>query len=537
MPSSSLMPSFFPTRAVASKRGRYRQEFIILPVNNITFFNESEIVEIMDLFASYTPNFPIDPPEVVNTTCTFIEQGIFPPEEGSIEITTMLTMDYRCDFYSRNTFNITETYPAMYEAYMDANNASITMDVQMIAPQVVAVGPVLEIQTATPAPTISLGPSSTPTHLPTLTTSPSLLPSELPFPSQRIPSYPPTSSNGPTTLYPTILPSVPSKPTDSNVGLIAGVVIALGMMGMAGLVLFYRQLKQNRALLMAAQAGPMERTNNLKPGGNDVESSFFRGDEHTDAGVMPPRHSGSLISNRSLLSAGESGLGEESGDEMDGTKNLQDEFDQYKDHTLEQFRSNVEGNLTGFEGIMSAAVTKALMGDDDDNVDQSELLWGYDVNPSGAEIEASALCEVNDWIKRNESAPVERKRVFMKEVLNKMVTSVRFGILRADDASRAIHESAALLGLPLANVLPMTTVIVSGMRKTVDASEMTAVFGEFGDIDEAAVASGQRGFGIVRFRSTQSVDRAMRRYRGGEIVVQDVAIQMKVLTPSGQVES
>jgi hypothetical protein len=214
-----------------------------------------------------------------------------------------------------------------------------------------------------------------------------------------------------------------------------------------------------------------------------------------------------------------------------------DVFDQYKDQNLETMRSNVENNLSDFEGIMSAAVTKALMGDEDAQLDPDELLWGCRANPIAADVEASALCEVSDWLKRNESASDERKRWFMQDILNKMVASVRFGVLDADDASRTIHESAALLGLEIANDLPMTTVLVSGMRKKVERSEIVKALGEFGDIDTSAVSSGERGFGIIRFRNPKSVERALRRYRNAEIVVQDVAVQIKVLMPSGEVLS
>jgi hypothetical protein len=220
---------------------------------------------------------------------------------------------------------------------------------------------------------------------------------------------------------------------------------------------------------------------------------------------------------------------------VDEAKNLQDEFDQYKDQNLEELRANVEGNLSGFEGIMSAAVTKALMGDEDADLDSKELLWGCNEDPSGAEVEASVLVEVSDWLKRNDSSPAEQRRAFMQEILNKMVASVRCGVIAAEDASRTVHESAALLGLQLANDLPMTTIIISGMRKAVNASEIVKSLSEFGDIDKAAVASGKRGFGIVRFRHPKSVERAMRRYRTAEIVIEDVAVQMKVLMPSGEV--
>jgi hypothetical protein len=83
----------------------------------------------------------------------------------------------------------------------------------------------------------------------------------------------------------------------------------------------------------------------------------------------------------------------------------------------------------------------------------------------------------------------------MQEMLNKMVSSVRHGVLGPDDASRAIHECATLLNLQLASDLPVTTVIITGMRKTVIAADVIEAFREFGEIDDAAVASNQRGFG------------------------------------------
>jgi len=83
----------------------------------------------------------------------------------------------------------------------------------------------------------------------------------------------------------------------------------------------------------------------------------------------------------------------------------------------------------------------------------------------------------------------------MQETLNKMVSSVRHGFLGPEEASRSIHECAALLGLQLAAEIPVTTLIITGMRKTVTAEDMLEAFAEFGEISEAAVASNQRGFG------------------------------------------
>merc|ERR1712025_453310 len=99
-----------------------------------------------------------------------------------------------------------------------------------------------------------------------------------------------------------------------------------------------------------------------------------------------------------------------------------------------------------------------------------------------------------------------------QDMLNKMVASVRHGILEPDDAARAIHECAALLNLPLASNLPKTAVIVSGMPKTVKIEDVVEAFREFGDIATAALASNQRGFGIVRFKSPKSADRALKKH-------------------------
>jgi RNA recognition motif-containing protein len=110
-----------------------------------------------------------------------------------------------------------------------------------------------------------------------------------------------------------------------------------------------------------------------------------------------------------------------------------------------------------------------------------------------------------------------------------MVLCVRQNIVGPDDASRMIHESAALLQLQLSNDLPVSTVILSGMRKTVNSQDVIEAFRKFGPIEAAAVASKQRGFGIVRFKNKKSVEHVLRKFQIGEIVVQDVAVQVKAL--------
>lgn len=119
----------------------------------------------------------------------------------------------------------------------------------------------------------------------------------------------------------------------------------------------------------------------------------------------------------------------------------------------------------------------------------------------------------------------------MQDTLNNMVSNVRRGIISPEDGTRIIHGAAAILGLQLEVNIPETTLIVTGMRKKATKKDMVEAFREFGEIEDAAVSSNSRGFGLVRYRSPKSVQRAMNRFRTGEIVVQDVAIMIKVLKP------
>ena len=93
----------------------------------------------------------------------------------------------------------------------------------------------------------------------------------------------------------------------------------------------------------------------------------------------------------------------------------------------------------------------------------------------------------------------------MQEMLDKMVASVRHGILGPNDASRAIHECAAMLDLQLASDLPINSVVVTGLRKTASAANVTDAFREFGEIEDAAVASCKRGFGTWYLQFPQNL--------------------------------
>jgi hypothetical protein len=189
---------------------------------------------------------------------------------------------------------------------------------------------------------------------------------------------------------------------------------------LVGLLFYYRKRRLVRELQYQSNAAGSRKTSqdenkwedDSKRQG-DFESGFqgssFPGKTGpVSGGVVSP--SESLVSNRSLLSAGNSLTGD-SGDEVDATHGLADEFDQYTDQNLEKMRAGVEGNLTGFDGMMSQALTHALIDEDDANIEPKELLWGGSGQLIGTEIEASALGEVTDWLKRKETRSDEERYV------------------------------------------------------------------------------------------------------------------------------
>lgn len=90
----------------------------------------------------------------------------------------------------------------------------------------------------------------------------------------------------------------------------------------------------------------------------------------------------------------------------------------------------------------------------------------------------------------------------MEDALNKMVAYVQQNIVGPDDASRTIHETAALLGLELEKEIPETTLIITGMRMKVLKKDVVDAFKEFGEIEDAAVARNSRGFGMLHFPNT-----------------------------------
>lgn len=179
--------------------------------------------------------------------------------------------------------------------------------------------------------------------------------------------------------------------------------------------MFYNRRKQLRELEFQAAAaagrlasesdkgeGTPNRLENLAVDTSDPYGYTPRSDD--EQGIISPNES--LLSNQSLISAGMS-LGEGSVDEADRTHNLADAFDQYKDQNLEKVRADVEERVIGSDSMMNQAMTLAFMGDDEIFAETRELITGEGADST--ELEADLLCEVNDFLKRNEFADLEER--------------------------------------------------------------------------------------------------------------------------------
>ena len=429
------------------------------------FFNETEQEGFERLMASYTEQFAPNSFQRVNSTCEILDQkssslptkltiapAPAPPERflraslfgygrnyssffwrRSLQGESVNTVSYRMSYQSLSD-NVSG-YPMEFELFINDNLDRVTNDLNELGINVTGTDLAARFFTQTAQPTTSAQPSGLPTMVPTISLAPSIPPSH--FPSL-LPSSSPTAlaSAVPSTLpSPTPTESPPTANSGANTTIIVVVVVIVASFIMIGLFIFYRRRKQLQEQQFHATAtsglntkhkrgdslnqtpGPMEGSWNAAVGKPLAQKTMLQtqdsraqyspdGRGPLGEGLISP--SESLVSNQSLLSAGNS-MGGDSGDEADTTQNLQDEFDQYKDQNLEKMRAEVEGNLTGFDGMMSQALTKALMDDEEINVEPTELLWGGQGQQSGAEIEASALCEVTDWLKRNDSASLDRK--------------------------------------------------------------------------------------------------------------------------------
>lgn len=441
VPSSSFAPSDLPSNYPSPEPtfetpivsgASFLQRFV---VENGRVFFPTELGFIESLYIGSTANFATDHSDVelkVETICNvtlqvggpkFARRNLDKGEKWTMLRRGLQQFDY-VDVafemtYSSVYINVTD-YPISFQQYINRNNDTIVSKMQTLGLDVSHAQHAQRFVVITAEPTVAPGPVPTtmPTLEPTTSNSPSVDPSSAA-------SFSPTTQPVSVTPLPTdtedIISDGDGPPTETIV-IVVSVVVA-GSIVLVGLLIYFRKRafeRERRFQSDATQMAPEGIWNRgVQPSSYGISSPNGTPGNKTNGNVTTklPQVVGregmaspseSLISNQSLLSAGNS-IGGDSGDEADATHGLADEFDQYKDQNLEKMRADVEGNLTGFDSMMSQALTRALIDEDDDHVDPSELLWGGSGRLAGAEIEASALGEVTDWLKRKENANVEEK--------------------------------------------------------------------------------------------------------------------------------
>ncbi len=342
------------------------------------------------------------------------------------------------DLMEKNTTFVMEE---MNKADLNVNAITLTLLVDNEAPSPKPTGMPSDSPTHSPTMQPSLGPSVHPTFEPSArpsmipssqptgqpTYSPSILPSPTPSlaPTSQ-PSYAPSvaPSQSPTAVptsppsgAPSAAPTNPDKPT--TVIAVSSVVGAGALFVVLGLCVRRKRRRDtddndSQRGDGGDRDGQRRRIRLLSPrlrnafggGGSNSQNPSFplrlpsRNPSSRPDGSAPDENDDARsYDSNFMLSTGSSANDSGSDIEYDGTDNLADEFDRYKDQNLEKMRMEVQDSLSDADAMMSQALTNALMDDMDEDED---TVASVAVDP--AEVEASVLCEMNDWLKMREGA-------------------------------------------------------------------------------------------------------------------------------------
>ena len=94
---------------------------------------------------------------------------------------------------------------------------------------------------------------------------------------------------------------------------------------------------------------------------------------------------------------------------------------------------------------------------------------------------------------------IPRRNEYFSELLKRIVITVMLRILPPHHGANIVHSCATILGLVLLKKPPNTTLVIHGMRKTNTLKQgynfIVKAFQRFGEIEEAAIAPNNHGFG------------------------------------------
>lgn len=343
--------------------------------------------------------------------------------DSGIELTTFVEVQYSMTYRSRNV-NVT-SLPDRFQRLIANNLANVAQDMQAAGLNVTEA---LNITRVESVPATS-NPSTAPTFVPS-SGVPSVAPSEdasltssesnAPSPDSSPPSVVIATSSNPSS-FPTESSPSPSGGTNS---IVITVVASVGVMVVCLLLIIFYRWRKSEPKLEAAAANEasarleeshiqidtdpqynVEAFTSMSSETKDVDGSqkdsIVKNDTNESFAPAPMKL---LPPIPSMLPSADSLIGDSDRLGADSDRHYFDLFDKYKDQKLEKMRSGVEETVMEVDEMMSHAVTRALLDDDESQVDRETLFWGSEGDRT--EIEATALSEVNDWLKRNKGACV-----------------------------------------------------------------------------------------------------------------------------------
>ena len=296
-------------------------------------------------------------------------------------------------------------YPVDFKNYVNGNLQAVTLDMQnKFLPVTTAKDVILFLDVPTTEPTVK-DPTTSPTE------SNVLLPTQLPSVSPTLPISPPS---------PTKQPTADGGDTD-RMSFIVGLAAGLGGATLIVVLLIWYMRRRNARIREERQFGDGENDESFEIISADSPEAKAMGgsgntyvrnvtdSEGVNRSVVVVGGRGAtdsvlskdtILSNPSMVSGGGSGSFSSDSDQDNGLKSLQEEFDMHKSHNMELMT-----------GGASLAMTRALM-EDEDNMDKNQ--WGNGKRGRGgmddAEfIEANALCETHDWLRKNEKSSLEER--------------------------------------------------------------------------------------------------------------------------------
>ena len=427
----SMHPSIYPTYSpfVTPSTAPSTNEIVIverlaeqtLGITVSTVFTAVQQGIYCSLLAGYTVNFGlgIGPPQI-KTDCTVTQQSlamvrrkrgyfrsVFGRKQRGLQTTgssTLLIISFTITYETKFGHDI-DNYPSEFQNWVNGNLETVTQDMKDRFLPVQEAKEVIVFATKEPtkAPSQPVEQTERPSMSPSFdgpapSSSPTIFPT-----TTRLPSYQPSE----------MATKTPGGPDNDRTSFIVGLAAGLGGAALFVFLLICYMRQKNRKRKEEALARSAARDNESVPAETGIagQNPSDQYNDRPEYGATSPQGEGtvanSIFSNPSMVSGGGSfsSQSEENNANDVQVKQLQEEFDVYKNKDLENIGDRVDEQVHGSEGMMSQAMTRALMEDED----ATNPSWGGADDPES--IEANGLCEANDWLRKHDHTTGDQRCV------------------------------------------------------------------------------------------------------------------------------